>query len=164
MAKQLTPQELQKIKDSVIASCISKGIKPMISAPYEPISFVPNPQYASCVQLGYADAIKHAEQGKLGLWFSKVNSFVQSQGGVTGLLQSVSSIASQYRGNTPNPPADIYAGQQSTQFPPGYDQTGTDTSGKSDNMGLWIVLIILLIVLIIATAIYFSKKSKSVAV
>lgn len=142
MVKQLTQQEMQQIKDAVIASCISKGIK------------FGSPQYAPCVQLGYDDAIKQATQGKLGLWFGKVNSFVQSQGGVTGLLQSVSSIASQYRGNTAN--MNVY-GADSTQFPPGYSQ---DVK-KSDNMGLWLVLIILLIVLIIATVIYFNKKGKS---
>lgn len=149
MAKQLTQQELQKIKDSVIASCVSKGIKPG------------SIMYNNCVKLGYEDAVKHANQGKLGLWFSKVDSFVQSQGGVTGLLQSVSSIANQYRGNTPNMPTDL-SGDGSSQFPPGYDEAGMDTSGKGDNMGLWLVLIILLIVLIIASVIYFNKK-KSVA-
>jgi hypothetical protein len=154
MAK-LTQEETQKIKDSVIASCISKGIKPVIISGGMPM---PNPLYSSCVQLGYDDAVKHAEQGKLGLWFGKVNSFVQSQGGVTGLLQSVSSIANQYREQTANLQQP---GMSNTQFPPGYDQAGMGTSEKDDNMGLWLVLIILLIILIIAAVIYFKKNNKT---
>ena len=147
--QQLTEQDKKKIMDSVIASCISKGIKPTVTIS---TGMVANPLYASCIQLGYADAINHASKGKLGLWFSKVNSFVQSQGGVTGLFQSVSSLADKYGGKTP----DMIG--TSTQFPPGYDQVGPKSS-KGDNMGLWMVMIILLIVLIIATAIYFGKKT-----
>lgn len=157
MAKQLTEQQIQQIKDSVIASCISKGIKPTVMTSTGQVA---NPLYVSCAQLGYADAIKHATQGKLGLWFSKVNSFVQSQGGVTGLLQSVSSLASQYRGQTPNMGLPGSLPDNSTQFPPGYGQDTQDTK-KGGNMGLWLFLVILLIVLIIATAIYFSKKGKT---
>lgn len=151
---QLTKEEMQKIKDSVIASCISKGIKPVIMTGGTPM---PNPLYGSCVQLGYDDAVKHSQQGKLGLWFSKVNSFVQSQGGVTGLLESVSSIANEYKGQTAN--MQGISGMTNTQFPPGYDQAGNPNK-SSDNMGLWLFLIILLIVLIIASVIYFKNNSK----
>jgi hypothetical protein len=153
MSKQLTEQEIKQIKDSVIASCVSKGIKPTVMTT---IGDITNPLYIKCVQLGYDDAIKHATQGKLSLWFGKVNSFVQSQGGVTGLLQSVSSIAGQYNGKTPDMP-NMYGNMPTTQFPPGYDAV---TGKKRDNMGLWLFLIILLIVLIIATMIYFHRKSK----
>jgi len=92
--QQLTEQDKKKIMDSVIASCISKGIKPTVTTS---AGIVANPLYASCIQLGYADALSHASQGKLGLWFQKVNSFVQSQGGITGCykvcLQSPINIA-----------------------------------------------------------------------
>ncbi len=158
MAKQLTDQEIQKIKDSVIASCVSKGIKPTVSTANGVVS---NPLYTQCVQLGYEDAVKHATEGKLGLWFSKVNSFVQSQGGFTGLLQSVASIAGKYNDKTANMPANMYGSTTGAQYPVGYNQLGT--TKKSDNMGLWLFLVILLIVLIIATAIYFHKKSKTSA-
>ena len=147
MAKELTQEQMNQIKDAVIASCVSKGIKPN------------SPQYNSCVQLGYNDAVNHATQGKLGLWFDKVGSFVQSQGGVTGLLQSVSSIANQYRGNT----ANLTQPDGTTQFPPGYDADASGSKGDSDNMGIWLVLVILLIVLIIATVIYFNKNKSVTA-
>jgi|ERR1700741_2374750 len=153
MAKELTEQDKQKIKDSVIASCISKGIKPTIQTS---AGVVPNPQYASCVQLGYDDAVKEASKGKLGLWFQKVNSFVQSQGGVTGLLESVSSIAEQYRANTPN----MTSGMYSNQYPDGYSFDDQQVSKqKNDSTGLWIGIIILLIILIIAAYLYFNKKN-----
>jgi hypothetical protein len=142
----LSEQDKQKIKDSVIASCISKGIKPTTMV-YG--SSVPNPLYANCVQLGYDDAMKQAEQGKLNQWFSKVNTFVQSQGGASGLLQNVASIANQYRGLTPD--------ANSTQFPKGYGG-GLDDKEENNKMGLWIILIVLLIVLIIASFIYFNKN------
>ena len=155
MAKELTEQEKKQIKDAVIASCISKGIKPtMVSGGYT----VANPLYTSCVQLGYTDALKHASQGKLGLWFSKVNSFVQSQGGVTGLLQSVSSLANQYKAGTPG----VQDGQPTGQ-PTGYGEPFdyTQEEPKSSSTGLWLVLIVLLLVLIVASVIYFSKKGKT---
>lgn len=154
MAKQLTEEDKKKIKDSVIASCVAKGIKPTVQTS---TGMVPNPLYANCVQLGYEDALKHATQGKLGQWFSKVNSFVQAQGGITGLLQNVATVAAQYRGQT----ADMASAGTSmgvgTQFPPGYDQVGRDDDG--DNTSLWIVMIVLLLVLIIATTLYFNKKT-----
>lgn len=157
----LTEEDKKKIKDSVIASCVAKGIKPTVQTS---TGVVPNPLYANCVQLGYDDALKHASQGKLGQWFSKVNTYVQSQGGIMGLIQSVSSIASQYRGQTANVPPDMYGEGQGkgtgTQFPPGYDQAGRE---ERDNTSLWLVMIILLLVLIVATAFYFGKKKSSVA-
>lgn len=145
----LSEQDKQKIKDSVIASCITKGLKPttMVNG-----IAVPNPLYANCVQLGYDDAIKNAQKGSLGQWFSKVNSFVQQQGGITGLLQNASSIANQYRGQTP----DINTG--TTQFPPQYGEGANDDETENNKMGLWIILIILLVVLIIASIIYFNKQ------
>jgi hypothetical protein len=155
MAKELTEQDKKNIKDSVIASCISKGIKPTVQTSS---GAVPNPQYASCVELGYQDALKEASKGKLGLWFNKVNSFVQSQGGVTGMFQSVSSIANQYKNST----ADMSSGMSNTQFPVGYGEDQQAVKQKTDNMGLWLVMIILLVVLIIASVIYFRNKSKAV--
>ena len=152
MAKELTEQDKKNIKDSVIASCISKGIKPTVQTSSGP---VPNPQYASCVELGYQDALKEASKGKLGLWFQKVNSFVQSQGGVTGMFQSVSSIANQYKNGTP----DMMLGMTNTQFPAGYGEDQT-TKQKTDNMGLWLIMIVLLVILIIAAIIYFRSKNK----
>lgn len=146
MAKQLTEEDKKKIKDSVIASCVAKGIKPTVQTS---TGMVPNPLYANCVQLGYEDALKHATQGKLGQWFSKVNSFVQAQGGITSLFQNVATAAAQYRSQT--------ADMTGTQFPPGYDQVGRDDD--SDNTSLWIVMIVLLLVLIIATTLYFNKKT-----
>ena len=155
MAKELTEQDKQKIKDSVIASCISKGIKPTIQTS---AGSVPNPQYASCVQLGYDDALKEASKGKLGLWFQKVNSFVQSQGGITGLLQSVETIAAQYKASTP----DMTTGAYANQIPTGYAFDEQQAlKQKSDNMGLWIIMIVLLIALIIAAVIYFKKQAKA---
>ena len=151
MAKELTEQDKKNIKDSVIASCISKGIKPTVQTT---TGSVPNPQYSSCVELGYQDALKEHSKGKLGLWFQKVNSFVQSQGGVTGMFQSVSSLANQYKNGT----TDMSNGMTNTQFPAGYeDQT---TKQKTDNMGLWLVMIVLLVILIIAAIIYFKNKNK----
>lgn len=149
MAKELTEQDKKNIKDSVIASCISKGIKPTVQTSSGP---VPNPQYSSCIELGYQDALKEASKGKLGLWFQKVNSFVQSQGGVTGMLQSVSTIANEYKNSTP----DMYLGMNNTQFPTGY---GEDQSSKqkTDNVGLWLIMIVLLLILIIAAVVYFKK-------
>ena len=152
----LTEEDKKKIKDSVIASCVAKGIKPTVQTS---TGVVPNPLYANCVQLGYDDALKHASQGKLGQWFSKVNSYVQSQGGIIGLIQSASSIAAQYRGQTANVPGstgmDAGMNGAGTQFPPGYDQAGRE---ERDNTSLWLVMIILLLVLIVATVFYFSKK------
>jgi hypothetical protein len=150
MTKELTEQDKQKIKDSIIASCISKGIKPTVQTD---AGMVSNPMYASCVDLGYQDALKEAEKGKLGLWFEKVNSFVQSQGGVTGLFQSVQSIATQYRANTPNMPT----GTTNTIVPNGYSTDQEVSKQKTDNMGLWFVMIILLVILIIAALVYFKK-------
>ncbi len=152
MAKELTEQDKKNIKDSVIASCISKGIKPTVQTSS---GAVPNPQYASCIDLGYQDALKEASKGKLGLWFNKVNSFVQSQGGVTGLFQSVATIAEQYKNSTQNMSGT--GGMYNTQFPAGYAEDQT-VKQKSDNVGLWLIMIVLLIVLIIATVIYFNKN------
>ena len=132
MVKELTEQEKQSIRDAVMASCKTKGIS--------------GPLYNTCVQLGYEDALKHASQGKLSMWFGKVNSFVQSQGGLTGILQSVSSVANQYKSNV-NPMAGT--------IPPPVDET---KKSNSDTTGLWIFIIVLLIVLIIAATIYFRKK------
>ena len=155
MAKELTEQDKKNIKDSVIASCISKGIKPTVQTSSGP---VPNPQYASCVELGYQDALKEAGKGKLGLWFNKVNSFVQSQGGVTGMFQSISTIANQYKNSTP----DMASGMTNTQFPTGYGEDIQITKQKTDNVGLWLIIMVLLIILIIAAIIYFNKnKAKS---
>lgn len=151
MAKELTEQDKKNIKDSVIASCISKGIKPTVQTSSGP---VPNPQYSSCVELGYQDALKEASKGKLGLWFQKVNSFVQSQGGVTGMFQSVSSIANQYKNST----QDITGGMVNTQFPVGYGEDTQVTKQKTDNVGLWLIMIVLLVILIIAAIIYFNKN------
>ena len=156
MAKELTEQDKQKIKDSIIASCISKGVKPTVQTS---TGSVPNPLYASCIDLGYQDALKEASKGKLGLWFQKVNSFVQSQGGVTGLFQSVNSIAEQYKNQTANMPNGMY--NSGSELPPDYG--GQLSKEKNDNTGLWMVVIILLLVLIIAAVIYFSR-SKKVAV
>lgn len=156
--KQLTEQDKKKIKDSVIASCISKGIKPTVQTS---TGVVPNPIYASCIQSGYDDAIKHATQGKLAQWFSKVNTYVQSQGGITGLLQSVSSIAAQYRNQTPDV-AGMYSGLPEgagSQFPADYDQA--TRGGETDSTNLWLVMIVLLLVLIAVTAVYFSKSTKA---
>lgn len=156
MAKELTEQDKKNIKDSVIASCISKGIKPTVQTSS---GSVPNPQYASCIDLGYQDALKEASKGKLGLWFNKVNSFVQSQGGVTGLFQSVATIAEQYKNGTQNMPGgEMY----NTQFPAGYAEDQT-VKQKSDNVGLWLIMIVLLIILIIATVIYFNKNKVKAA-
>lgn len=156
MAKELTEQDKKNIKDSVIASCISKGIKPTVQTSS---GAVPNPQYASCIDLGYQDALKEASKGKLGLWFNKVNSFVQSQGGVTGLFQSVSNIAEQYKNQTQNMSS---GGMYNTQFPAGYAEDQT-VKQKSDNVGLWLIMIVLLIILIIATVIYFNKNKVKAA-
>lgn len=134
MAKELTEQEKQSIKAAVMASCNAKGLS--------------GPLYATCVQLGYEDALKHASQGKLGKWFEKVNSFVQSQGGLTGILQSVSSVANQYKSNV--------AGT----IPPPIDET---KKTDSDKTGVWIFVIVLLIVLIIAATIYFRKGKNGAA-
>ena len=56
----LTEQDKAKIKDSVIASCIAKGLKPTTSTSN---GVVPNPMYANCVQLGYQDALKKLSTG-----------------------------------------------------------------------------------------------------
>ena len=151
----LTEQDKAKIKDSVIASCIAKGLKPTTSTSN---GVVPNPMYANCVQLGYQDALKNASEGKLKQWFNKVNSYVQSQGGIIGLIQSISAQAEKYRNQTANIDAGSGTGGQ---FPQGYGDV-TDDSGKKDNTSLWIFIVILLLVLIIATVIYFkSVKDKS---
>jgi hypothetical protein len=156
MTKELTEQEKKQIKDTVIASCVSKGIKPTLVSGGR---VVPNPLYASCIQLGYDDAIRHASQGKLGLWFSKVNSFVQSQGGFTGLLQSVSSLANKYKVGTPDVPGTGTLPPYGQDYYPG-SYPGDYPDKRTGSTALWLVLIVLLLVLIVATAIYFSKKSK----
>jgi len=157
MTKELTEQEKKQIKDTVIASCVSKGIKPTLVSGGR---VVPNPLYASCIQLGYDDAIRHASQGKLGLWFSKVNSFVQSQGGFTGLLQSVSSLANKYKVGTPDVPGTQLPPYGQDYYPGSYPGSPGNPDKGTGSTALWLVLIILLLVLIVATAIYFSKKSK----
>jgi len=151
MARELTEQEKQKIKESVVASCVSKGIKPTVMSGGQTVA---NPMYASCVQLGYADAVKEASKGKLGLWFSKVNSFVQSQGGVTGMFQSISSIANQYKAGTPD-----LADPQSNVL---VDNTGYVPDKEKGGMtGLWLMIVVLLIVLVIVSVIYFNKSKKA---
>lgn len=159
MAKQLTEEDKAKIKDSVIASCIAKGLKPTTKTSSG--LMVPNPMYANCVQLGYQDALKNASEGKLKQWFSKVNSYVQSQGGITGFIQGIASAAAQYRNQT----ADLIDNSGvvgSGQFPAGYNDATKDDDIKKDNTSLWIFIVILLLVLIIATVIYFkSAKGKS---
>lgn len=158
MAKQLTEEDKAKIKDSVIASCIAKGLKPTTKTSSGVVS---NPMYANCVQLGYQDALKNATEGKLKQWFNKVNSYVQSQGGITGYIQGIASAAAQYRNQT----ADLVQTSGvmgSGQFPPGYSDITKEEENGKDNTSLWIFLVILLLVLIIATVIYFnSAKAKS---
>jgi hypothetical protein len=158
--KQLTEEDKKKIKDSVIASCVAKGIKPTVQTS---TGMVPNPLYASCIQSGYDDALKHAGQGKLGQWFSKVNTYVQSQGGIIGLLQSISSIAAQYRGKTPDM-IGVGAGTGGTGYGTGYGTLPeAGRRDERDNTSLWMVMMVLLLVLIVATAIYFAKgKTKAV--
>jgi hypothetical protein len=110
--------------------------------------------YTSCVQLGYADAVREASKGKLGLWFSKVNSFVQSQGGLTGMFQSISSIANQYKTGTP----DLTDSQSTVPSDyPGY----VSSKEKGGMTGLWLIIVILLIVLVIASVLYFNKSKKA---
>jgi hypothetical protein len=151
MARGLTEQEKQKIKESVVASCVSKGIKPTVMSGGQTVA---NPMYTSCVQLGYADAVREASKGKLGLWFSKVNSFVQSQGGLTGMFQSISSIANQYKTGTP----DLTDSQSTVPSDyPGY----VSSKEKGGMTGLWLIIVILLIVLVIASVLYFNKSKNA---
>ena len=155
MAKQFTPQELDAIRKRAIATCNSYGYKPMVTSPYGEIV---NPVYSTCLGKEYNDAIKAGNEGKLALWYKKTDSFVKSQGGISGLFGTISNLAGQYKEGY-----DKGVSGQPGVFGMGYnpnianDATLPPEKDKG-NIGIWIAVVLILIVLIVASIIYFRKK------
>lgn len=155
MEKQLSPKELDKIRKRAISKCNSYGFTPMMKSPYGDIV---NPAYSTCLQKEYNDAVKASGQGRLNEWYQKTDAFVKSQGGLSGIFSTISSLSDKYK-------EGYEKGLQgrSDVFGMGYDpnvapQSMTAPDKDRGNIGLWIGIVLVLITLIIFSVIYFRKK------
>lgn len=158
MAKKFTESELESIRKAVYATCLSKGIIPVIDSPFGKII---NPAHSICLQKEYDDAIKSGNQGKLNLWFAKATSFVQAKGGFSGILQGLGGLANAYNtGVTQGQAGNFNIGQQGDINKFEADTKYQGYTKDSGNIGIWIGIIIMLIIVIGLSIWYFNKVGK----
>jgi len=98
--------------------------------------------------------IDAGNQNKLSLWFNKANSFIQAQGGLSGIFQTAAQSYGQYKeGYEKGLSGGLTQDGNVNEFEQGQNEN------NRGNIGWWILIIVLLLVLIIFSIWYFNKKS-----
>jgi hypothetical protein len=151
MAKVFTENELESIRAASRKTCSAMGLTEMIDSPY---GMIVNPAHAACLQTQYQKGIDAGNQNKLSLWFNKANSFIQAQGGLSGIFQTAAQSYGQYKeGYEKGLSGGLTQDGNVNEFEQGQNENNTG------NIGWWILIIVLLLVLIIFSIWYFNKKS-----
>lgn len=151
MAKVFTEKELESIREASRKTCSAMGLTELIDSP---LGKIVNPAYAACLQTQYQKGIDAGNQNKLSLWFNKANSFIQAQGGLSGIFQTAAQSYGQYKEGYEKGKSGAYTQQGNVnEFEQNQDEN------KRGNIGWWILIIVLLLVLIIFSIWYFNKKS-----
>ena len=151
MAKVFTEKELESIREASRKTCSAMGLTELIDSP---LGKIVNPAYAACLQTQYQKGIDAGNQNKLSLWFNKANSFIQAQGGLSGIFQTAAQSYGQYKeGYEKGLSGGLTQDGNVNEFEQGQNENNTG------NIGWWILIIVLLLVLIIFSIWYFNKKS-----